>query len=292
MSEYGFQSYPGIASVERFTDPDDRVVGSAVLALHQKHPRGDAIIGRFLRHHYSEPRDFAAFCTLSQLTQADGLRIAFEAHRRAMPRCMGSLYWQFNDCFPAISWSSIDYYGRWKALHYQAARSFAPLTLSAEALEGGFAIHAVSDLPDPVEGELVAELIDFEGTVRWRSAEQVTVAANTAAIVARVPMAAGDVLVSRLLGKQGELARDVRMVRDATACRPPDPGLSVRIDAGAVVVRAERFARAVLVTVDGGNLTDNYFDLLPGEERRVTLREGRLADDALVSAASLIDWIA
>lgn len=292
MSEYGFQSYPDIASVERFTDPDDRVVGSAALALHQKHPRGDAIIGRFLRQHYGEPRDFASFCTLSQLTQADGLRIAFEAHRRAMPRCMGSLYWQFNDCFPAISWSSIDFFGRWKALHYQAARSFASLILSTEPVEGGFAIHAVSDLRDPVEGELVIELIDFDGTVRWRSAERVTVAANTAAIVARVPVATGDVLISRFLGEQGELARDGRMVRDATACRLPDPGLSVRVDAGAVVVRAERFARAVLITVDGGNLTDNYFDMLPGEERRVTLRQGRLVDDAPVSVASLIDWIA
>lgn len=291
MSEYGFQSYPDIASVERFTDADDRMVGSAVLALHQKHPRGDAIIGRFLRHHYGEPRDFAAFCTLSQLTQADGLRIAFEAHRRAMPRCMGSLYWQFNDCFPAISWSSIDYYGRWKALHYQAARSFAPLILSAEPVEDGFAIHAVSDLRDPVEGELVVELIDFDGMIRWRSTKQVIVAANTAAIVEQVPVAAGYVLVSRIVGAAGEMARDVRMVRDAAACRLPDPGLSVRIEDGAVVVRAENFARAVKIAVDTGNLSDNYFDLLPGEERRLTLREGRLREDAPVAVASLADWI-
>jgi len=292
MSEYGFQSYPDLASVERFTDPDDRAVGSAVLALHQKHPRGDAIIGRFLRHHYGEPRDFAAFCTLSQLTQADALRIAFEAHRRAMPRCMGSLYWQFNDCFPAISWSSIDYYGRWKALHYQAARSFAPLILSAEPVDDGFAIHVVSDLRDPVDGELVVELIEFDGTVRWRMTEPVAVAANTAGIVARVPAATGDVLVSRIVGIAGELARDVRMVRDATACRLPDPGLSVQVAEGAVVVRAELFARAVRINVDAGNLADNYFDLLPGEERRVTLREGQLADDARVAVASLVDWVA
>jgi len=290
MSEYGFQSYPEIASIERFTDPADRAVGSAVLALHQKHPRGDAIIGRFLREHYGEPRDFAAFCALSQLTQADGLRIAFEAHRRAMPRCMGSLYWQFNDCFPAISWSSIDYYGRWKALHYQAARSFAPLILSAEPVGAGFAIHAVSDLLDPVEGELIVEAIDFDGAVLWRLAQPATIPANTAGIVAQVP-AHGPVLVSRFVGAGGEVAHDVRMVQDATACSLPDPGLSVRVEGGAAIVRAERFARAVRIGVADGNLTDNYFDLLPGEERRVTLREGQLPDDAQAMVASLYDWI-
>lgn len=290
MSEYGFQSYPDIVSVERFTDPGDRVVGSAVLVLHQKHPRGDAIIGRFLRDHYGQPRDFAAFCTLSQLTQADGLRIAFEAHRRAMPRCMGSLYWQFNDCFPAISWSSIDYYGRWKALHYQAARSFSPLMLSAEPVDGGFAIHAVSDLHDPVEGELIVELIDFDGMVLWHLSQPVMVPGNTACIVAQAPLY-GSVLVSRIVGAEGVVARDVRMVSDAAAGCLPNPGLSVRVEGGVVVVRAERFARAVRVALDGGNLTDNYFDLLPGEERRVTLREGQLSDDAEVTVTSLRDWI-
>ncbi|PXA97238.1 glycoside hydrolase [Nostoc sp. 3335mG] len=290
MSEYGFQSYPDIASIERFTDPDDRVVGSAVLSLHQKHPRGDAIIGQFLRKHFGEPRTFAAFCTLSQLTQADALRIAFEAHRRAMPRCMGSLYWQFNDCFPAISWSSIDYYGRWKALHYQAARSFAPLILSAEPVDGGFAIHAVSDLFDPVAGELVVELIDFDGRVLWSLSQPVEIAPNAADIVAHAP-AHGSVLVSRIVCAEGEVARDVRMVRDATACRLPDPGLSLRVECDAVVVRTERFARAVRVGVDGGNPTDNFFDLLPGEERRLTLRDGQMPDAAQVTVESLYDWI-
>ncbi len=292
MSEYGFQSYPNIASVERFTDPADRVVGSAVLALHQKHPRGDAIIGRFLREHYGVPRDFAAFCTLSQLTQADGLRIAFEAHRRAMPRCMGSLYWQFNDCFPAISWSSIDYYGRWKALHYQAARSFAPVILSAEAVADGHAIHIVSDRIEAIDATLVLELIGFDGGVAWRCEEPVTVAGNSAQVIAQVPAVdGGDVLVGRIVADGVEIARDVRMLGEVRDL--PDPGLRVRVEDGAVVLAAERFARAVRIVVDAahGDLADNYVDLLPGEERRLALRDGRLPDGAGVSVASLIDWI-
>ncbi len=292
MSEYGFQSYPDIASVERFTDPADRVVGSAVLALHQKHPRGDAIIGRFLREHYGVPRDFAAFCTLSQLTQADGLRIAFEAHRRAMPRCMGSLYWQLNDCFPAISWSSIDYYGRWKALHYQAARSFAPVILSAEAVADGHAIHIVSDRIEAIDATLVLELIGFDGGVAWRCEEPVTVAGNSAQVIAQVPAVdGGDVLVGRIVADGVEIARDVRMLGEVRDL--PDPGLRVRVEDGAVVLAAERFARAVRIVVDAahGDLADNYVDLLPGEERRLALRDGRLPDGAGVSVASLIDWI-
>ncbi|KQM33111.1 beta-mannosidase [Sphingomonas sp. Leaf10] len=296
MSEYGFQSYPDIASVERFTDPADRVVGSDVLALHQKHPRGDAIIGRFLREHYGQPRDFAAFCTLSQLTQADGLRIAFEAHRRAMPYCMGSLYWQFNDCFPAISWSSIDYYGRWKALHYQAARSFAPLILSAEAVADGFDIHIISDRVDTVDAELLLEVIDYDGVATWRWQAPVTITGNHAAVFARVPAAAASdakLLIGRVVSDGQELARYVRMLADPVNCRLPDPALHAWVEDGAVVVRAERFARAVRIVVDAGhgNLADNYFDLLPGEERHVPLRHGLLPADAPVSVSSMVDWI-
>ncbi|WP_216843173.1 hypothetical protein, partial [Klebsiella pneumoniae] len=112
--------------------------------------------------------------------QADGLRVAFEAHRRNMPICMGSLYWQLNDCWPAVSWSGIDYYGQWKALHYQAARSFAPVLVCAEAHEGGFRIHGVSDRMEDIAAELVVELVDFDGIVLWREARAVRLGANEA----------------------------------------------------------------------------------------------------------------
>ncbi|MGN6819826.1 MAG: beta-mannosidase [Sphingomonas sp.] len=304
MSEYGFQSYPALSSIERFTDPGDRQVGSHILSVHQKHPRGDAIIGRFIRDLYGEPRNFAAFCYLSQLAQADGLRVAFEAHRRAMPRCMGSLYWQFNDCWPAISWSSIDYFGQWKALHYQAARSFAPLMLSAAIAEDGAAIHLVSDLLEDVRGGLIVELIDVAGICHGRETVPVAVDGNSAKIVHHVPASALDqarsqgawVLHARLVDDGVTLARDIRMTEEASRCRIPDPELTTRVVDGRLIVRAERYARAVHLAIErdpadgaAANFTENFFDLLPGEERVVGLRDGVLDPAAVVRATSLWD---
>jgi beta-mannosidase len=120
-SEYGFQAYPSLASIARFTTPAQRAVGSPVLLAHQKHPRGDELIRTYLARWFQEPRDFAAFLYASQVLQAEGIKVGAEHLRRTRPRAMGSLYWQLNDCWPVASWSSIDYYGRWKALHSRGA---------------------------------------------------------------------------------------------------------------------------------------------------------------------------
>lgn len=127
MSEFGFQAFPDWATIESFTQPGDRELDSKVMLTHQKHPRGNALIAEYLKRDYRQPKKFEDFVYISQLLQAEGMRTGLEAHRRNKPYCMGTLYWQLNDVWPVASWSSIDYYGRWKALHYYVRDVFRPV---------------------------------------------------------------------------------------------------------------------------------------------------------------------
>jgi len=162
MSEYGFQSFPAWETIESFTMEGDREIESGVMLSHQKHPRGNELIRTYMERDYEIPDDFETFVYMSQVLQAEGMKIAIEAHRRAMPRCMGTLYWQLNDCWPVVSWSSVDYHGRWKALHYYVRRAYSDVLLStvedADALE----VYLVSDRLEAVNGLLKLRLADPE----------------------------------------------------------------------------------------------------------------------------------
>ena len=123
MSEYGFQSYPDYSTVCRYCPEDQRYIDSPVMKSHQKHGRGLEIIDKAMRHYYdvdSRSLSLEDFCYVSQLLQAWGTGYGIFQHLQQQPHCMGTLFWQLNDCWPVASWSSIDCYGNWKALHYRA----------------------------------------------------------------------------------------------------------------------------------------------------------------------------
>ena len=128
MSEYGFQGFPDLKTLDSCLLPEDRNLLSPALLNHQKHPRGMELIRTYMELEYKVPDEFEDYAYVSQLVQAYGIKKAIEAHRRAMPRCMGTLYWQLNDCWPVISWSSVDYYNRWKALHYFVRQAYQDVT--------------------------------------------------------------------------------------------------------------------------------------------------------------------
>ena len=130
MSEFGFQSFPEFSTIAKFADSSQRYLNSDVMKSHQKHSRGNSLILEYMQKEYPVPSDFKKFIYASQILQADGMRIGMEAHRRSQPYCMGTLYWQLNDCWPVASWSSRDYYGNWKALHYIDHDVFEHVSLS------------------------------------------------------------------------------------------------------------------------------------------------------------------
>jgi beta-mannosidase len=182
-SEFGFQAFPPMETVEAFTAPGDRALYDPVLLVHQKHPIGNELITEYMARDYPVPRSFEDFVYVSQLLQARGMRMAFEAQRRAMPRTMGTLYWQLNDTWPVISWSSRDYFGRWKALHYAARDAFAPILLSPQVSGDTLRIWGVSDETAPVRGTLTLELLDFHGTSLWQAPVEVELPANASRVL-------------------------------------------------------------------------------------------------------------
>lgn len=141
-------------------------------------------INDFLLSEYRQPKDFRSFTYMSQLLQADAMKMAMEAHRRDMPYCMGSLVWQHNDCWPVASWSSRDYYGRWKAQHYFTVKSFADLLVSPIEKDNTLQIYMVSDRLKSTSGKLTVCVLRLDGNgVVKEFKKQITVPANTSTVI-------------------------------------------------------------------------------------------------------------
>ncbi|MFM2269909.1 MAG: exo-beta-D-glucosaminidase, partial [Bacteroidota bacterium] len=185
MSEYGFQSFPNWATIESYTKPDERELTSEVMLLHQKHPRGNQLIKKYANEYYREPKGFSNFVYVSQLVQADGIRRGIESHRRNQPRCMGTLYWQLNDVWQVASWSSVDYFGRWKALHYAVKKSYDDLLISPMEENGELCAYIVSDLPSNTGGYLSTEVFNFAGEKLFQNSQKVDILAMKSAVYGR-----------------------------------------------------------------------------------------------------------
>ena len=178
VSEFGFQSFPEPKSAATFTLPEDRNVTSYIMEHHQRSGIGNSTILNYMLEWFQLPNSFPMTLWLSQILQGIGIQYAVEHWRRNMPRTMGALYWQLNDCWPVASWASIDYFGRWKALHYQAKRFFAPLLISCvdDPVAQTVAIHVSSDLLQAQSAILLWQVTDTMGTVLSEHRQAVEIA--------------------------------------------------------------------------------------------------------------------
>ncbi len=156
LSEFGFQSFPSMKTIETFTLPEDRNIFTRVMESHQKNGGGNSKILDFMARSYRYVHGLPEITYISQINQADAMKENVEHLRRNRGRCMGALYWQINDCWPVASWSSIDYFGRWKALHYYAKRFFAPVLMSVEDSGTNMRINISNET-----------INDFKGIVKW-----------------------------------------------------------------------------------------------------------------------------
>ncbi|MNC29142.1 hypothetical protein D3C75_773800 [compost metagenome] len=283
MSEYGFQSFPELKSVLSYAEEADMELESEVMLAHQKNGRGNLLIKEYMDIYLPEPKDFRSFLYMSQLLQAEAMRVAIESHRRNKPYCMGTLYWQMNDCWPVASWAGMDYYGRWKALQYTARKSFKDVLLSIEEMDGeNVKVHAVSDLRETLVGELVLRLHDFSGAVLKEWNQPVQLAADSAAVVFTVPAAelleGSDpkqvVLVASLLADGYLLEQKEHYFAAAKEIKLNQPVFTVAEVPGSgglsFTVSSDVLARGVYLTAEEeGIFSDNFFDLLPGEPKTV-----------------------
>ena len=184
-SEFGFQSFPCLKTAETFTQPDDRNIFSPVMENHQKNPAANSKILSALSLHYRYPNSFDNLTYVSQLLQAEAMKYGVEHWRRHRGRCMGAIYWQLNDCWPVASWSSIDWYGRWKALHYYAKRFFAPFTASIVEKDGSAAVYVLNETREEREGVLRVFLRDKHFNTVFQTALRISAPAMSSTCVSR-----------------------------------------------------------------------------------------------------------
>jgi beta-mannosidase len=285
MSEYGFQSFPELASVARYTTDADWNIESPVMLSHQRHPRGNLLIRTYMERDFRKPRDFASFLYVGQVLQAVVIKYAAEAHRRKMGRNWGSLYWQLDDCWPVASWSSIDYYGRWKALQFYARRFFAPVLVSPVDEKGTINVWGISDRRSDAPARLTLRVLDFHGRELSKKEQDVTLAANASRVYAT--FARKDVLanasskhvmlVAEISEKGSLTSRNIHWFEKTKDLELPKPELKLEVSGGdkgifAVKVSSNKLARAVYLGGVDGLFEDNYFDVLPGDSVTVTLR--------------------
>lgn len=292
MSEYGFQSLPAYASIAAFSPDSSRYLISPVLRAHNKHPAGYAIINQYMRRNFREPENLKEYILVSQLLQSMGMKIAIEAHRRAMPKCMGSLYWQLNDCWPVVSWSGIDYFGRWKALQYKLQHLFAPVLVSPVFTNNRVEIYLVSDLLKPEKVLLKATLMDFNGKVYWQKKEPVNMEANTSKRISSTEMdsllrATGKnkvFLHVEIRQKNRLLAENNLFFAKTKDLALPKPQIQYKITKRNGIYEISLSSKVFVKDVfldwpdDTGVFSDNYFSLLPDRPKiiRVHLKKKSL----------------
>lgn len=182
MSEYGFQGMPNLETFKSFANKEDLNLNSEAVKSHQKHATGYQTINEYMAKDFHVPTSFYDYIYVSQLLQASGMKTAIEAHRRAKPYCMGTLFWQLNDCWPVTSWSAVDYYGRWKAFQYQAKRSFENLMISVKEEGDFYKVYVVNDNLLSLQGEINLELIDFNGKKLWKNNGNIMLPENSSSV--------------------------------------------------------------------------------------------------------------
>jgi len=286
MTEYGFQSFPEFRTVASYTQPGDHDIFSDVMKSHQRSSIGNGTIKAYMELDYVVPKDFRQFLYVGQVLQAEGIKVAMEGHRVRMPFCMGSLFWQINDCWPVASWSSIDYYGRWKAQHFFARKAFAPILIST-VLDGDVVrASAVSDLLQDRKAVLSLQVLDFDGTVHWQQDAAVVLKANASETVFQ-SLADGllngrpaerSLLRVRLMDGSETLSENLLYFRPVKNLALPETRIDSRLKAlgkgeYALALTAPALVKNLLVSLEGhdATLSDNYFDLLPGETRIIQI---------------------
>jgi beta-mannosidase len=307
MSEYGFQSFPEMRTIRTFANqPGDFDIRSTVMQAHQKNKGGNERILTYMLREYREPKDFASFVYLSQVQQAEIIKIGAEHLRRQRPRTMGSLYWQLNDCWPVASWASIDYYGRWKALHYYARRFYDDVLISPFLHDDKVDVYVVSDKLQPLSGTIHMRLLDFSGNTLLEQTKDVQIPAQSNAVYFSVDKAAlaakGDLRKSFLVfdlamaGKQ--VSRNLiffdAMHNLELPVRPKiETTLTKTGEDYSVTVQSSQLARNVYLSFGDLNVetADNYFDLLPSEPVTIRLKSSATLDQikAALTTISLTD---
>jgi beta-mannosidase len=284
MSEFGFQSLPPLGTIATYATREDWNMTSYIMEHHQRSGSGNGLMVAQMTDTFRMPKGFPSLVYLSMVLQAEGIRYGVEHWRRNRHRVSGTLYWQTNDCWPVASWSSLDYYGRWKALHYAARRFYAPLLLSVEDEGTWMSVHVTNDETEAWEGKVRWALETLDGEIVVERLEEVSAP----------PLASTQICSLDFVNRvDDDNRRDVIFVADlwegderiATQVAPlvpnkhlslVDPELSAALvlqdDQLVCELRSTSLARFVELSLQGVDVvwSDNYFDVLTGRTPAAT----------------------
>ncbi len=288
MSEYGLQAWPVMRTLDGIIPAAEQQVDSPTVRAHQKFMAGEGNqrLLKYIEEEYGTPRDFPAFVYLSQVMQADGIQLAALHHRASRPYTMGSLYWQLNDVWPGASWSSIDYAGRWKALHFHAKRFFADHAVAALRDEGVTRVSLLNDRQQGLQATWRMRVMDLDGALRNEQRHTVALPPLSALEVGRFADAdllkgadpTRTVAVVELFDGATLLSRQVVYFAPAKALALSpakiDSTLRAEGEGAVLTLRAPKLVRALWIDFDGvdAKLDDNALDLVPGETVTIRLR--------------------
>ncbi|MDO5396347.1 MAG: glycoside hydrolase family 2 protein [bacterium] len=281
MSEFGLQSFPDIKTIKSFTDPEDRNIYSYIMECHQKNGTGNEKIMYYISEHFHYPKNLDAVVYLSQLVQAEGVRIGVEHWRRNRGRCMGALYWQLNDCWPGASWSGIDCYGRRKALHCFAKHFYAPLLIGSVYEDGCMALFVSNETREAVSDTAVWQLKSFEGEILMQGECTADTSPYSSQELTRIQMP--DMTYTQKCGVYFEFGFKNSRKHEAAFLVPykhlmlaePEITYTVRYSGSRTHIELSAKKPALFVHIEANDcvFSDNYFHLMPGRTAEITADE-------------------
>ena len=280
MSEYGFQALPNIKSIKQFAVEKELSLTSKTMKAHQKHPTGYETIDEYLQRDYKPTDNFEDYIYLSQLTQAYGVTQAIEAHRRNKPHCMGTLYWQINDAWPVTSWSSVDYYGRKKALHYFVKEAYKPIIISCEKHDDSIVVFVISDEDRSKELNITIEQLNYKGELLFEKSVVANIdkerAHRVSTISNNIFENANNTFVYITISSADSIVSDYYYYPQ----KPKNMKLAkakIKLDILKEngVYYLELYSDVLAKNVElipniKGKLSDNYFDMLPDKTKKIT----------------------
>ena len=290
VSEFGFQSFPALSTVNRYADEAMHNLTSSVMEHHQKNPRGNSIIIENFTRYYRLPTSFEQLLYLSQVQQARAMKIAIEYWRTLHGRTMGTLYWQLNDIWPVASWSSIDYYGKWKLLHYAARRFYNPILPIIYMKEDGLVeVHVVNDSAKSIadEAKLSVKYSTYEGNKLGKSEYPVVIRPRSSIHVTTIDLSrkskidrSNTFIYVKL--KSDELYMENTLLLEkpkASKLRNPEIKISVANAPGGFSVTVSCRYPAFEVALDSGTIagifSDNLFDIRPTAQKVIFFKSAK-----------------
>ncbi len=276
MSEFGFQSFPSFETINFINQQDSVNINTEAIKSHQKHSRGFKLIKEYMQRDYPVPTSDEDYAYVSQLVQARGITMGIEAQRSAKPYNMGSLYWQLNDCWPAISWSSIDYFGNWKALHYKAKKAFNNILLSSKIEDNHIIVQLISDLPFLFKNDLFLKITDFNGNKFWSQKKTVNIQKNSNQIVGKISLDSLRVNLKKivLVASIDTIENSYHYFVKPKELELKSHNINTKIEKvkGGFLIKLTTNSLqkdVFLHTKNKGHFSDNFFDMLPNHTKTI-----------------------